>query len=147
MILRNMEEFSMNEAVIKQMQADIEELKKENAELREMCKKNAEMDENTRDVLDSNIIAIYDDMFDKTNTTCLVFSSIFSCILVIAAEVLLAHGADESKLIVCCGILFVMTAIMCLCTIILVWNFIKQIRKTIKNREWENWKMFKNRKK
>lgn len=99
-----------NEMIEKELMrvlAENEQFKEQNAQIREQLNIVTERldilekkEKFNRDVLDSNVISIYENMRRKANSNGLLFSAICFCVLIIISEYLLSMKYDIYVIIV-----------------------------------------------
>jgi hypothetical protein len=123
---------------------EVEELKQEIALLKESDKNKTQeiaslkdKEEKTRDVVDANVMVIYDRMARKKTDVCVTFSAICSCVLLFIARFLLINEYDVGYVISCFSFLAVSTSIMIVSVVILVIYAINDFKRFFKNKEWK----------
>lgn len=115
------------------LETEVSSLKEELSALRETQDIN-------REVLDANVVSIYNRMAEKHNTIMLCFSSVISCVLLIAGQIMANRGYPWDELLICLIFLSISTAIMIITTIRLLFIATREFKQFIKNKEWQNFK-------
>ena len=118
---------------IEQLKLELNKVKEELAEIRAQ-------QEDTRNALDANVIAIYRRIWEKNVAKMMTITSFSTCALIVYMAYLLKTDCTSEILYVCMGLTIFCLGVMIVGTIILFFQMVGDISRFIKNKEWQNWK-------
>lgn len=135
------------EEEFKQMKAGFAEMKAENAEMKtELAEVKAELaemkatQEDTRDALDANVMAIYRRLWERGVSKFMAFTSWATCGMIILMAYMTKMNYPIEDIYICFGVLIFCLCMMILGTVALFFQMVGDLHRFIKNKEWQNWK-------
>lgn len=128
------------ESGFNQMKAELAEVKVENAEMKAELSEMKAKQEDTRDALDANVMAIYRRIWERGLAKFMAFVSWATCALIILMAYFSKMNYPIEDIYICLGVLIFCLCMMILGTVALFFQMIGDLCRFIKNKEWQNWK-------